>query len=272
MSAPASVFAFVRLSLLLCLTLVWPLAATAAERAIELLPGIDYFGRDYSTLKSVTLDDCQAACLNDSRCRAFTYNTKAEWCFLKENHEEARPFAGAISGQVVERTEQVAGADEIVPRPVSPAVRLADLGFLPPRELGEARRLAAKLASAPAPNAKLATLTAQARTALQSNQPAQAVALQSQALRLAPDDRGLWASLAESSSDAAQSGDWSERQRHRQQSTAAAINAYARTQDDAERAATLALIARTLAQREEWRAAIRANRAALALEIGRAHV
>ncbi|BCU06945.1 alpha-2-macroglobulin family protein [Allochromatium tepidum] len=266
MSASVPVSLLGRLSLLLCVVLVWPAdRVPAAERAIELMPGIDYFGRDYSTLKSVTLEDCQTACLNDSRCRAFTYNTKAEWCFLKENHEEARPFAGAVSGHVVERAGQVAGTDGKAQRPVSSGARLADLGFLPPRELGEARRLAAKLASAPVPEVKLATLTAQARTALQSEQPAQAAALQSQALRLTPDDLGLWTSLAESSLAAAQSGDWDERQRHRRQATAAAINAHTHAQNDAERAATLALIARTLAQRNEWRAAIKANRAALAL-------
>jgi alpha-2-macroglobulin len=261
MSAAVPVSLLGRLSLLLCLTfVVWPIVqVSAAQRAIELTPGVDYFGRDYATLKSVTLDECQAACLNDSRCRAFTYNTKAEWCFLKESHEDARPFAGAVSGYVVE------GGDQVASRPVAPAVRLAELGFLPPRELGDARRLAARLASAPEPETQLATLISQSRSALQSKQPAQAADLQSQALRLAPDDRGLWAALAESSLAAAQSGDWDDRQRYRQQATAAAINAHARAQDGTERAAALALIARTLAQRNEWRAAIKANRAALAL-------
>jgi len=264
MPAPAPLSSIVRLALI-GLACVWSLAATSAERSIELLPGIDYFGRDYATLKSISLDDCQTACLNDSRCRAFTYNTKAAWCFLKESHEEPRPFAGAVSGQVVERAVQVTGAEGTAPRPVSSQARLAELQFLPPRELAEARRLTAKLASAPAPGVKLATLTAQARTALQSNEPAQAAALYSQALNLAPEDPTLWMALAESSLAAAEAGDWDDRQRYRQQATAAAINTYTQALNDAERAAALALIARTLAQRQEWRAAIRANRAALAL-------
>ncbi|MGQ9831158.1 MAG: PAN/Apple domain-containing protein [Thermochromatium sp.] len=162
--------------LLLCVVLAWPSDRVyAAERAIELLPGIDYFGRDDSTLKSVTLEACREACLNDDRCRAFTYNTKAEWCFLKEDFKDPRPFAGAVSGRVIDQRPASGPGERTVDRTLSfttSAARLTELAFLPPHELGEARRSAAKLASAPAPEVKLATLIEQAHKALQSKQPA----------------------------------------------------------------------------------------------------
>ncbi|SDY16895.1 hypothetical protein SAMN05421644_1351 [Allochromatium warmingii] len=264
MLTPAPVSVSVRLLLLLGFLFgIGPLAAAAtAERSLELTPGIDYFGRDYATLKSVSLDDCQNACVNDRRCQAFTYNSKAQWCFLKESYADARPFAGAISGQIV--TAPVTDTD----RPATPATptRPPPLAFLPPRELSAAQRLVTTLTTAPLPNAKLATLTAQARSALTANQPAQAATLYAHALRFAPDDRGLWTALAESALTAGITSEhWDERQRHRQQATAAAITAYAHSRNRNDRAATLALLARTLAQREDWRAAIQANRAALAL-------
>ena len=34
-------------------------------------------------------------------CRAFTYNTKAKWCFLKSDFAMLKPFNGAVAGKVV---------------------------------------------------------------------------------------------------------------------------------------------------------------------------
>ena len=42
-----------------------------------------------STVKNVTVDQCQAACLGDDACHAFTFNTKAGWCFLKSDFGDA---------------------------------------------------------------------------------------------------------------------------------------------------------------------------------------
>ncbi|MBK1716528.1 alpha-2-macroglobulin family protein [Thiocystis violacea] len=231
------------------------LSAHAAEREIQVTPGLDYFGRDYATLKSVTLENCKSACRDDPRCRAFTYNVKAEWCFLKESHGDSRPFDGAISGYLVEGVES---------RPDLATRRAADLGFLPRRELDEAGKLAKRLAAAEWPAVGLEALVGQARSALAAKQPGAAADLQAQALRLAPDDRRLWAALAQSSL-IAKSSDWEAQQAYRVQATAAAINAYLRADDEQARASDLALVGRTLAGRSEWRPAIRAHRASLVL-------
>jgi len=45
----------------------------------------DVIGFDYGTLRGVSPDQCLAACKDDARCRAVTYNKKAQYCFLKDN-------------------------------------------------------------------------------------------------------------------------------------------------------------------------------------------
>ncbi len=233
-----------------------PQPAQAARR-IERFSGIDYFGEDYATLKGVSLDECESACLNDPGCRAYTFNTKVGWCFLKETQGEPKPFAGAVSGQVVEE-------DQAAPA-VSPEIRLADLGFLSEAELDRAQRLAASLAATPRPQAGLKSLVDQARAAAAANQAAEAMGLIEQAIALAPSDRILWLRLTEISLAAAQMGEWERRDRLHRQASAAAINAYAHSQQVQERAESLRWIAQTFAARDQWRAAIRANRAALGL-------
>ena len=50
---------------------------------VIITPDADYPGFDYETVKDVDLEACEAACIGGDQCRAFTYNTKARWCFLK---------------------------------------------------------------------------------------------------------------------------------------------------------------------------------------------
>ena len=75
-------------------------AAFAADRKITLLPGTDLPGFDYAVVKDTTLKACQAACDGDNLCRAFTFNEKAKWCFLKGEAGAERPFKGATSGKI----------------------------------------------------------------------------------------------------------------------------------------------------------------------------
>src|SRR5690348_3511426 len=76
--------------------------AAAAERRVIATPDSDYSGFDYKTLKSVTLDACKKACVDDQTCRAFTYNTKASWCFLKNDNGPLASAPGATAGRVVD--------------------------------------------------------------------------------------------------------------------------------------------------------------------------
>ena len=99
-----SVRRFARLFAFVCLLsagLALSLPAAAAERRAVITEGADYFGEDIETLKGVDLGDCEAACVADQRCLAFTYNTKAQWCFKKSTVGDLRVFAGAVAGKIV---------------------------------------------------------------------------------------------------------------------------------------------------------------------------
>lgn len=245
---------------LVLVLLIQPLAAgeEGPVRQLALTPGMDYYGGDYETLKEVDLETCQRACLDDPGCQAFTFNSKAGWCFLKDSSADPRPFPDAVSGRI-----QV-GAATLPPTDLI-ATRLAELRFVPRDDLDAARKLATRIAAAPPPAAPAAALAAEARRAAAAKDPTRAADRYAAALRLSPDDRGLWAALA-SAALAAQPEQWEARQAFRQDATAAAINAYGHSTSPAERAESLALLARVYNEREIWRPAIRALRAALALD------
>ncbi len=95
---------FVRaISLLLVFLAPFLLSPTAfsQERRLVVTEGADYFGSDYDVRKDVDLDQCKAACQGDKQCQAFTYNSSARWCFLKNGVGELRAVAGAVSGRIV---------------------------------------------------------------------------------------------------------------------------------------------------------------------------
>ena len=62
----------------------------------------DYFGFDLRTQQNVSLGDCEKICVADTSCRAFTYNPKVKWCFLKSDYNTLNTFAGAVAGKVVD--------------------------------------------------------------------------------------------------------------------------------------------------------------------------
>ena len=78
-----------------------PLAAGAAERSITLLPGTDLPGFDYRMRQGRRPSrPARRLCDDDRICRAFTFNEKAGWCFLKGDVGPETPFTGATSGRV----------------------------------------------------------------------------------------------------------------------------------------------------------------------------
>lgn len=76
-----------------------PQIPVAPSRSFTTYSGYDLFGGDYSRLAGkVGYETCISACRNDSRCKAFTYNTKARACFLKSQVPQLSRFTNAISG------------------------------------------------------------------------------------------------------------------------------------------------------------------------------
>ena len=82
-------------------SLTGPALAAGEARSVVTTQNSDYFGFDLRAEQNVSLDQCKTTCLGDPSCRAFTYNTKAKWCFLKSDYNQLKPFTGAVAGKVV---------------------------------------------------------------------------------------------------------------------------------------------------------------------------
>ena len=107
--------------LLLLATLVWQALPAFAQdqayvpdRRLVLTENTDFSGSDLQSIFDTTLESCEAACLADTRCMAFTFNTHANSCFLKSGVSDQVAFAGAYSGWVRAANK---GAAEIAPTP-----------------------------------------------------------------------------------------------------------------------------------------------------------
>jgi uncharacterized protein YfaS (alpha-2-macroglobulin family) len=231
-----------------------PHAAFSQERQLVVTEGADYFGADYDILQDVDLDACKAACRDDEQCKAFTYNVAAGWCFLKDDIGDLRAVEGAISGRVVASSEPSVDVE---------AERIAELSFLPQSYIDEARRLVGRLSESQS-DLSLEAATTQAEAAKAANDYLRAANYYRAALRLAPERFRLWTAFADATARA-ESNDWQVEQRLRADATSAAISAYLRAVTPEDRAYALRLLGWSLADRYEWKPAIRAYRASLAL-------
>ncbi|RZA08691.1 MAG: tetratricopeptide repeat protein, partial [Proteobacteria bacterium] len=162
-------------------------AAFAADSKVTLLEGVDLPGFDYSVVKDVDLDQCQQACTDDRICRAFTFNEKAGWCFLKGGSKDEAQFKGATSGKVT-----------LVPAAeVTSAVRQSEIPF-PAQDLVDgAKYFASTLPTTDAPpkDVPYADLVASGDTATEQGNPAGALVSYRQALAINANDPSLWLKL-----------------------------------------------------------------------------
>jgi alpha-2-macroglobulin len=97
---------------------------------------VDYPGGDLSAIFDTTLDACQAACLSNPQCTAFTFNQRSNSCFPKVDTGVVEAYAGAISGRVIPTPAEVQ---------LLAANRLPDLDFLEEADIAAARSLAAEI-------------------------------------------------------------------------------------------------------------------------------
>lgn len=233
------------------------LPAAAQDKRIVTIDDADYFGADYRTVKEVDLEACKSACLADNQCRAFTFNTSAGWCFLKSDFGELQSFAGAIAGRVVEVR---------APRADQSADRKAELVFVPSAQLESAETYSLSIAnSRHATGQTAAQLRQSGLLALSKRQGALAEADFLQLIKLEPGNYEAWTHL--STALLLQDPDnWQEKETKRKNAVSASLNAYLRAVNAQEQALALELLARALTTRSEYRTAIKAYRASLALE------
>lgn len=242
----------VRVAALVCLALAGP--SLAAERRAVITEGGDYFGEDIETLKGVELDGCEQACIDDDRCLAFTYNTKARWCFKKSTVGDLRNFAGAVAGRIV--------TDKVIDPSVTEQ-RLAELDFVGQGNIDAARQLEGAIADEPA-EGKLDALVADADKAVEAGDSATAAAAYRKALRLDPERNDLWWRYSDQAILVPEGNE--KRDSYIQESTAAAINAYLRAADVDEEVASLNSLANSFVTRGDWNLGIKTLRRRLELQ------
>lgn len=216
-----------------------PAAAQQAggSRSIERLDATDLPGFDYDILRGVSLDDCANACIADGVCRAYTYNLKAGWCFLKSDVGAPKTFSGAASGRI-----RVAAAA----RPAATPLPLPDLSFLPSDVITEASRFRARVAAAARLNRTLDPLNYAETSGLAGGGATEWLATAYRLVSLTDDD-------------------WSTNYAIEQAALSASYLALTLASTPAEQAESLALLGRGLERREIWRPAIESLKASLAI-------
>ncbi|MBO9197569.1 alpha-2-macroglobulin family protein [Rhizobium sp. 16-449-1b] len=232
-----------------------PAFSADSKRQIQTVRDADYFGFDLRSEQNVTLDQCKASCIGDKSCKAFTYNPKASWCFLKSDFKTMNAFPGAIAGKIVE----TAGSQE-------PDLGAAPrIGFLSGDVLQHARDDKANLELGDDQQGQSAdSLIANARIDLTANNVVDALKSFRGALALTPDNADLWLETARAGDSFVKTDDNNGSDIYAQ-AVLAAINGYDLTRTTTSRADALAVLAVALEKNTNYRAALNAYKASLAL-------
>lgn len=67
------------------------------ESRFSYVADTDFPGGDIASLFDTTIEACERACRGNQSCGSFTFNLRANACFLKSGAGEAIPFVGALS-------------------------------------------------------------------------------------------------------------------------------------------------------------------------------
>ena len=240
---------------LLLLSVFHGLAQAAETKRIVTTDNVDYFGFDLRSEQNVTLDQCKTDCLGDNACRAFTYNTKAKWCFLKSDYNTLKPFAGAVGGKVV----NVASEPDIgAPK---------ELTYFPAWMADQALQYRKRLVGPgySKPTDGLTTLEQAAEQAALTGDHRAAMQKYEAALSMMPDDGTLWTKLAHETLATLTTASSNDQSTLQANATSATFNAYQLSRTTTNRAEVLALLAAGLDKRELYRPALQAYEASLAL-------
>ncbi len=244
--------AFIGLSafLLATFTTLMPAGAADTKRQVVTTQDGDYYGFDLRTEQNVTLDQCSASCVGDKSCKAFTYNPKVKWCFLKSDFNQLNTVAGAIAGKVVETA--AANEPDIGAAPALPF--LSD-DFVQSASDAKGRlTLAANLKGQ-----GVESLIALGRIEITSGNVNNALNAFQGALSLSPDNGDLWVEMARAANTTTNDTSLAT------QAAYAAINGYQLSRTTSSRADALAVMAESLKNAQNYRQALSAYKASLAL-------
>jgi uncharacterized protein YfaS (alpha-2-macroglobulin family) len=237
---------------LLAFTPAPPVHAAEGTRAVVTVSNGDYYGFDLRSVQNVTLDQCSQACIGDTACKAFTYNPKVKWCFLKSDFKKLNAFPGAIAGRIVVRNEEKSA-------PVEPDLGAAPKpSFLSRQFQADSRNFRDTLTTdVGQENLSQEELLQQARDTLRNGTPDTAFALYRNALSFGSEDPALWLEAASAGLAVTGNTDLAT------QSAYAAYQAYLLTRTATARADALAMLAKALEQAENFRPALETYKASL---------
>ncbi|MBB6301778.1 alpha-2-macroglobulin family protein [Rhizobium leucaenae] len=227
-----------------------PASAADAKRQVVTTPDGDYFGFDLRTEQNVTLDQCSTSCIGDKSCKAFTYNPKVKWCFLKSDFNQLNSFPGAVAGKIVETA--AANEPDIGAAPALP--------FLSDNFVQAARDAKGRLTLGNELKGQgVESLTALGRIELTSGNVNNALNAFQGALSLAPDNGALWVEMARAANTITNDTTVAT------QAAYAALNGYQLSRTTRSRADALAVLATSLQNAQNYRQALSAYKASLAL-------
>ncbi len=239
-------------SLFVVIVLTGIASAADQSRRIELTENSDYFGFDLRTEQNVTIEQCSTICLDDRRCKAFTFNKKASWCFLKTDHGTLKTFMGSVAGKVV-----LASSEPEIGAPNA----LTFTGAWDGEALTFRNNLIAAAPKTPAQSLDAMILAAD--TAMQTGDPRSAYQTYGIAVSLSPEDSGLWAKLSRAAALTKPTDN--ETYFLQQAATSAALNAYLTSRTTSSRADALTALAESLDKRGEFRGALTTYKVGLEL-------
>ncbi|HEX8047055.1 MG2 domain-containing protein [Rhizobium sp.] len=236
--------------LLTTFTTLMPAGAADTKRQVVTTQDGDYYGFDLRTEQNVTLDQCSTSCIGDKSCKAFTYNPKVKWCFLKSDFNQLNTVAGAIAGKIVETA--AASEPDIGAAPTLPF--LSDDFVQSARDAKSRLTLAADLKGQ-----GVESLIALGRIEITSGNVNNALNAFQGALSLTPDNGDLWVEMARAANTTTNDTSLAT------QAAYAALNGYQLSRTTSSRADALAVLATSLQNAQNYRQALSAYKASLTL-------
>lgn len=230
--------------------------AYVPDRRIVVSRDVDFYGSDLTNLFDTTYEACREACLQDTQCRAFTFNKKSNACFPKSAISETQPYEGAISGEVFVADPRVLKRSED---------RAEDLDFIPSYQLNRAKEQAEKIGNlhAGGPWSVSAMLDA-AQARLADGDTLNAMRWTGGAIGKA-DRSDLWLEYGRLNNDLSSTAG-NNRSTYESRAFLATINAYLRAGNDAQRVSTLMQLSELLIADNSGRRALSALRLAESIQ------
>jgi hypothetical protein len=215
-----------------------------AQEPMFLSPGADYPGNDLKTVKNTSLAACIAACTGEPQCKAFTFNTRAKWCFLKSAEAPLASIPEGIAGRI--------GA----PTPAAGAGAASDLAFIAVDQKSASERFVTALRAMPPPeNKDIESLKAELQGAIAAQDLQGASDLAKGVITLGADDYEDWRMLALALA-AVQPQDPTYRAQLATDGLSAAIAAYKRSKEPTSRGEALGILGAALLRTRNFMPAI----------------